>query len=369
MLADTLKAIQQLITDKIFMQDTHNNVIFGDENLFNQFNNQLNFHNALLENPSSILFYQIVHSDSVHYDGIFAIFSIKTYHLFLYGKPTQSESNSSTYLLLNLYQKYRAILAIIYNEIPESNGTINIKSPDDSVSLLEYSSRLQTHHSYLDEQALLSTIKTGDKQIVINAYKQFQVKNEHESFLAMKNNRLRHEKNMLIIVATLATREAIQAGVNEKKAYLLSDQWINTIEKHTTVEDIINQNVRLNILLNFASLVKSLKYSKLSHLIFEIQTYIQIHIYENLSIIDIAKQFKYSQNYLSARFKKETNQTLKQYIIGAKIEEAKRLLLSTQLSLIDISTLLNFKDYTHFSHTFKRLTGTSPKQFISTKKY
>ncbi|MDN5626273.1 MAG: helix-turn-helix domain-containing protein, partial [Acinetobacter sp.] len=66
----------------------------------------------------------------------------------------------------------------------------------------------------------------------------------------------------------------------------------------------------------------------------------------------IAKQFKYSQNYLSTRFKKETNETLKQYIIKTKITEAKRLLLSTQLSLMDISTLLNFKDYTRFSHTF-----------------
>ncbi|WP_273754783.1 helix-turn-helix domain-containing protein, partial [Leuconostoc mesenteroides] len=95
----------------------------------------------------------------------------------------------------------------------------------------------------------------------------------------------------------------------------------------------------------------------------------QIHIYENLSIVKIAKQFKYSQNYLSTRFKKDTNETLKQYIIKTKITEAKRLLLSTQLSLMDISTLLNFKDYTRFSHTFKRITGTSPKQFISTKKY
>lgn len=369
MLTETLESIQQLLDEKIFMQDTHCNVIFGDEKLLMKFDDELHFNDEILDNSSAILFYPIRNFNHPDDDDILAIFSIKKYYLMLYGKLTPSESHSSTYLLLKLYQRYRAILKIINNDISENNGLIDIAPPNDSLSLLEYSSQLQTHHSYSDEQTLLSSIKTGDKQIVINAYKRFQIHNAYESFLAMKNNRLRHEKNMLIIIATLCTREAIQAGVNDKKAYLLSDQWINTIEKHTSVENIINQNVRLNILLNFTSLVKTKKYSKLSHLIFEVQTYIQIHIYENLSIVKIAKQFKYSQNYLSTRFKKETNETLKQYIIKTKITEAKRLLLSTRLSLMDISTLLNFKDYTHFSHTFKRITGTSPKQFISTKKY
>ena len=59
MLTETLESIQQLLDEKIFMQDTHCNVIFGDEKLLMKFDDELHFNDGILDNPSAILFYPI----------------------------------------------------------------------------------------------------------------------------------------------------------------------------------------------------------------------------------------------------------------------------------------------------------------------
>lgn len=52
-------------------------------------------------------------------------------------------------------------------------------------------------------------------------------------------------------------------------------------------------------------------------------------------------------------------ETLAEFIIG----EAKRLLLYTDLTVMEISRTLDFKDNSHFTKYFKRHTGVAPKAF------
>jgi AraC-like DNA-binding protein len=55
--------------------------------------------------------------------------------------------------------------------------------------------------------------------------------------------------------------------------------------------------------------------------------------------------------------------TIEQYIILHKIERIKELLLYDELSLKEISYLLNYSSVAHLSGQFKKLTGLTPMHF------
>lgn len=59
-------------------------------------------------------------------------------------------------------------------------------------------------------------------------------------------------------------------------------------------------------------------------------------------------------------------QSTKQFIQNRRIEEAKRLLRYTDLSVTDIAEHLNYDTATYFVRAFSRQTGTTPLQFRST---
>nr|WP_237446585.1 helix-turn-helix transcriptional regulator [Shimazuella alba] len=70
--------------------------------------------------------------------------------------------------------------------------------------------------------------------------------------------------------------------------------------------------------------------------------------------------------YLCQLFKNEVGISLREYIQQQKIEEAKRLLISTSYSLTDICTYLHFTDQSYFTKVFKKFVGITPKQYRNT---
>ncbi|MCE6989844.1 AraC family transcriptional regulator [Dyadobacter sp. CY323] len=76
---------------------------------------------------------------------------------------------------------------------------------------------------------------------------------------------------------------------------------------------------------------------------------------------------KFGQNYssLAHTFSEVTGVTIENFIIASKIERVKKLLISDELSLTDISYLLNYSSVAHLSTQFKRITGLTPSFFKS----
>lgn len=71
-------------------------------------------------------------------------------------------------------------------------------------------------------------------------------------------------------------------------------------------------------------------------------------------------------NYLNKLVRTTLGQSTKQYIQNRRIEEAKRLLRYTDLSVTDIAEHLNYDTATYFVRAFSRQTGMTPLQFRST---
>lgn len=78
---------------------------------------------------------------------------------------------------------------------------------------------------------------------------------------------------------------------------------------------------------------------------------------------DVCREFNYNKDYIIRRFKKRFNITPYQYIKFQKINFAKELLKTTNLTISEIASNCNFSDDTVFFRSFKSVVGISPKIF------
>ena len=91
---------------------------------------------------------------------------------------------------------------------------------------------------------------------------------------------------------------------------------------------------------------------------------IHINLHSRLKIESIAKELHISRDYLSQVFKKETGMPLHQYILEQKLEESKKM-LSSGMSINQVSYTLSFSSESHFIQTFKKKYAVTPTFYIA----
>lgn len=68
-------------------------------------------------------------------------------------------------------------------------------------------------------------------------------------------------------------------------------------------------------------------------------------------------------NYLSKLFRNSMGMNLREYINQLRIDEAKRLLLSTNMTISEIAIYVGYYNISYFSTIFHKLVGTSPAEW------
>ncbi|PYI53352.1 helix-turn-helix domain-containing protein [Paenibacillus flagellatus] len=91
--------------------------------------------------------------------------------------------------------------------------------------------------------------------------------------------------------------------------------------------------------------------------------YIKENYKEDITLTDMAERANFSVSHFSALFKKHTGTSLINYVNGLKIEEAKKLLLSTSYSVSEITEIVGFSTTPYFSRVFKTTVGLSPLEY------
>lgn len=96
----------------------------------------------------------------------------------------------------------------------------------------------------------------------------------------------------------------------------------------------------------------------------QMDKYLKMNMYSQVSINDIALHFHVSPSYISRIIKKFTQYTFVQYYTRLKIKEACRLLEENpEMKFKELSDLLSFSDQHYFSKVFKEYTGFSPTEY------
>lgn len=92
--------------------------------------------------------------------------------------------------------------------------------------------------------------------------------------------------------------------------------------------------------------------------------YINAHLHEELKLTEIAAIAQISPCHFLRLFKQSMGVTPHQYILQSRIDRAKYLLRSSDLSIADIALRVGFCDQSHLTRCFKRILGLTPKQFL-----
>lgn len=94
-----------------------------------------------------------------------------------------------------------------------------------------------------------------------------------------------------------------------------------------------------------------------------ITRYMQEHLPEEISLSVLAEVFHLNPQYISQLFKNEIGVGFLAYLTNIRIEKAKKLLLSTSLSVTEIAENTGYSDYRVFTKVFKKTEGITPSQF------
>jgi len=91
--------------------------------------------------------------------------------------------------------------------------------------------------------------------------------------------------------------------------------------------------------------------------------YLAVHYTDSIEVSRLHERFNVSRSHMYDHFKQATGHSLNRYLTLYRINQAKRLLMDTPLSVTEIASNVGFGDLSHFFHTFKAETGQTPSAF------
>ncbi len=107
------------------------------------------------------------------------------------------------------------------------------------------------------------------------------------------------------------------------------------------------------------SLSRELKKAKNWLFYEEITDYIKVN-YKSGSLEELCEKFHFQQDYFARLLKKQTGMTFIGYVQDIRLEEAKRLLLETDMAVEDISEAVGYQNKGYFYRIFEKKFGCTP---------
>lgn len=260
--------------------------------------------------------------------------------------PKQTLKNLKTFIPL-----YKNIIQEYFKE--DYQQDLQLLRNEDIEKQKEYA-----HLGYNTDKILIECVKNGYPHEIkrfLNDYYQYSGKRE------LLKGTIRDRRDFSISYISMLCYGAIEGGMDYDYVSSLNLKYIRLIERKQTSRGL--EQLEIDILYDLAKAVRKIKDQGYTKLIRNVKDYIKENIALDLKVQEIADKFHLEKKYLATRFKEETKETMKKYIQRKKIEEAKRIMQSSTMSLIEIASILSFYDQSHFSKVFKDIEGMTPKQY------
>ncbi len=165
-------------------------------------------------------------------------------------------------------------------------------------------------------------------------------------------------KNLLIASVTLSTRAAIDGGLPEHVAYAMSDGYLRYLDNLNDIKKINLLNTKS--LRDFTYAVHDYKYKNCGPITKTCCEYILRHLHDNIEMKTLSEVAHRSPNYVSDMFAKELGIRPMAFIRERKLEYAKAILDTTDLSISAVSDLLSFPSTSRFIEYFRKKYGMTP---------
>lgn len=170
----------------------------------------------------------------------------------------------------------------------------------------------------------------------------------------IKMSRIKHPDTAFIIVSGYDDfsycREALRLKITD---YILKP--VNYEEFGTCID-----NLKISMYMENVSQEPE---EQEERIINSITRFIQEHLAEEISLSVLSEEFHMNPQYISQLFKNEIGVGFLAYLTSIRMEKAKKLLLSTSLSIGEVAEQSGYGDYRVFTKVFKKSEGITPSQY------
>lgn len=210
---------------------------------------------------------------------------------------------------------------------------------------------------YRREKELLSKVRTG------NVSEVKALLNDLLGYvLFSQGGKLESVRIRSIELATLLSRVAIDGGAKIDSIYELNNKLLPALYNEQDLDDLCLylQEVAENFMT-----AMFFEQDKGNLYIRKALRYMTDHYREHLTMPAVAEYVQLSPSYFSTLFSQIVGVSFRDQLCRIRVEESKRLLLSTDYSLANIAIAVGFPDQSYFCKAFKRIVGMSPGKFRS----
>ncbi len=190
--------------------------------------------------------------------------------------------------------------------------------------------------------------------IIVHLYPEILKKLYVGELPALIEKRYYHKQGQIV-----ASHDIISKFIDSLDFYFNNPTLVNNDLLELKIKELILLLIQTENITSILELVADLYSAKSVHL----KNMIELHLFSNLSIEELAKLSNLSLSSFKRQFKTEFNDSPNNYIITKRIEKAKELLNITDMPVSGIAYEIGFNDPLYFTRMFKKKVGTSPTRY------
>ena len=235
-----------------------------------------------------------------------------------------------------------------------------IPNPDRQLAYLAYVNRENDfqHHGYEEEIRQYLMMQNGDP----DAVKESQRMMRRDTATGLSTDPLRNMQYLFVANITLATRFAIEGGLDGETAYNASDMYIRKLDLCQSAEEVLE--LHREMFSFFTSRMAAVKKETVyTRAVSESIGYIESNLHTPLRIDEVAEHVNLSAGYLSVLFRRETGTAFSDYVMRRRIETAQNMLLYSDYTSTEISEILAFSSQSYFIRCFRKQVGVTPSEY------
>ncbi|MCD8086282.1 MAG: AraC family transcriptional regulator [Clostridiales bacterium] len=214
------------------------------------------------------------------------------------------------------------------------------------------------HNPYQQELREQGSIRAGDLELLRASLQEVYVGKVGR----MSADPLHQAKYNAVVVITLASRSAIEGGLQPELAFSMSDVFIRQVDEVRNEAAVIACMRQAEM--EYCEAVHALSAATAGHpLVAACKSLVMQRLHAKLEVQELARALGVTPKHLSATFSRQTGIKLKDYIIREKLHAAKLRLIYSDDSYDDIAYAYGFSSQSHFGREFKKWEGMTPGQF------
>ena len=235
-----------------------------------------------------------------------------------------------------------------------------IPNPEKQLAYLSYINRENEfqHHGYEEELKQYLMMQNGDPGAVEESRRMMR----KSMLVGLSPDPLRNAGYLFVANITLATRFAIEGGMDAETAYNTSDMYIRKLEQCGSEEEVLELHREMFAFFT-ARMAAVRKETDYPRAVSEGIEYIDANLHMPVRIGEVARRVRLSPGYFSVLFRRETGETFSEYVLRRRLETARNMLRYSDYSSTEISGILAFSSQSYFIHCFRNAFGMTPSEY------